>query len=99
MRLRTEAETALYRIAQEALTNVLRHAHATSINVLLECRGGDVILVVEDDGVGFQPGRGSSTHGLGLLGMEERASLVNGTLTVESEPGRGTAIFVQVPYA
>ncbi|MBE0607784.1 MAG: HAMP domain-containing protein [Dehalococcoidia bacterium] len=99
MRLRTEAETALYRIAQEALTNVLRHAHATSINVLLECRGGDVILVVEDDGGGFQPGRGSSTSGLGLLGMEERASLVNGTLTVESEPGRGTAIFVQVPYA
>lgn len=99
MRLRTEAETALYRIAQEALTNVLRHAHATSINVLLECRGGDVILVVEDDGVGFQPGRGSSTPGLGLLGMEERASLVNGTLTVESEPGRGTVIFVQVPYA
>ncbi len=99
MRLRTEAETALYRIAQEALTHVLRPAHATSINVLLECRGGDVILVVEDDGVGFQPGRGSSTPGLGLLGMEERASLVNGTLTVESEPGRGTAIFVQVPYA
>lgn len=103
MRLRTEAETALYRIAQEALTNVLRHARATSVNVVLECRGNDVILVVEDDGAGFElprsGGSGASAAGLGLLGMEERASLVNGTLTVESEPGRGTAIFVQVPYA
>jgi signal transduction histidine kinase len=100
MRLRTEAETALYRIAQEALTNVLRHAHATSVNVVLERRGGNVILVVEDDGVGFASGQGSHgahSPGLGLLGMEERAALVNGTLTVESEPGKGTAIFVQVP--
>jgi signal transduction histidine kinase len=98
IRLRTEAETALYRIAQEALTNVLRHAHATSVNVLLERRGGILFLVVEDDGIGFAtPGGRGSSPGLGLLGMEERASLVNGTLTVESEPGRGTAIFVQVP--
>lgn len=100
MRLRTEAETALYRIAQEALTNVLRHAKATSVNVVLERRAGSVILVVEDDGVGFDPGpgtHGSHSPGLGLLGMEERASLVNGTLRVESEAGRGTAIFVQVP--
>jgi len=66
----------------------------------LERRAGNVILVVEDDGVGFDPGpgiHGSHSPGLGLLGMEERASLVNGTLRVESEAGRGTAIFVQVP--
>lgn len=100
-RLRPEVETALYRIAQEALTNVLRHASATSVNVLLERRPGAVILVVEDDGAGFDrgpAGHGSASPGLGLLGMEERAALVNGTLTVESEPGRGTAIFAQVPH-
>ncbi len=100
-RLRPDVETALYRIAQEALTNVLRHARASSVNVLLERRPGAVIMVVEDDGAGFDPGRagrGSTSPGLGLLGMEERAALVNGTLTVESEPGRGTAIFVQVPH-
>jgi signal transduction histidine kinase len=100
LRLRPEVETALYRITQEALTNVLRHAKASSVNVLLERRAGNVILVVEDDGVGFDPGpgiHGSHSPGLGLLGMEERASLVNGTLRVESEAGRGTAIFVQVP--
>lgn len=95
-RLRPEIETALYRIAQEALTNVARHAEAASVNVVLERRAGAIILVVEDDGKGFAMGPGSPP-GLGLLGMEERASLVDGTLSVESEPGKGTVIFVQVP--
>lgn len=101
MRLRPETETALYRIAQEALTNIVRHAHANSVNVLLERRGRAVTLVVEDDGAGFDPNQlGNSVAAaprLGILGMEERALLVNGSLTVESEPGKGTAIFVQVP--
>jgi signal transduction histidine kinase len=99
MRFRPEVETALYRIAQEALTNVVRHARANSVNVVLERRPGAMILVVEDDGVGFAPrtGPGSPSAGLGLLGMEERATLIGGMLTVESEPGRGTAVFVQVP--
>jgi signal transduction histidine kinase len=95
-RLRPEVETALYRIAQEALTNVARHAEAASVNVVLEPRAGAIILVVEDDGKGFAMGPGSPP-GLGLLGMEERASLVDGTLSVESEPGKGTVVFVQVP--
>ncbi|MBI5948563.1 MAG: HAMP domain-containing protein [Chloroflexi bacterium] len=100
-RLRPETETALYRIAQEALTNVARHAGASSVNVLLERRDGKAVLVVEDDGCGFDVsvvrGSGSPSAKLGLLGMEERASLVGGTLAVESRPGSGTAIFVEVP--
>jgi len=101
VRLKPETETALYRIVQEALTNVSRHAEATTVNVLLERRDGHAVVVVEDDGVGFDPAllRASTpaNEKLGLLGMEERASLVGGQLTIESQPGRGAAIFVEVP--
>ncbi len=95
-----EAETALYRIAQEALTNVLRHSHADSVSVLLERRNGLAILVVEDDGEGFDvsamKGKSPSAR-LGILGMEERAGLVGGHVTIESRPQGGTALFAEVP--
>ena len=100
-RLAPETETALYRIVQEALTNVARHAGASSVNVLLERRNGRAVLVVEDDGRGFDVsgvrGSGARSGKLGLLGMEERATLVGGTLAIESRPGSGTALFVEVP--
>ncbi len=100
-RLESQAETALYRIVQEALTNVVRHARARGVSVLLERRGSQAILVVEDDGVGFDVEavrRLRAPAGvLGILGMEERALLVGGSLTIESQPGSGTAIFVEVP--
>jgi signal transduction histidine kinase len=99
-RLRPEVEIALYRITQEALTNVSRHAAATSVSVVLERRNGAAILVVEDDGVGFDSEQISTSPPaprLGLLGMEERAALAGGLLTIESKPSKGTAIFVQVP--
>ena len=100
-RLPAETEIVLYRIAQEALTNVSRHANARSVNVLLERRNGHAILVVEDDGQGFdaEQVRETAMPGakLGILGMEERAGLVGGTLTVESRPGAGAAVFVEVP--
>ena len=100
-RLSPATETALYRIAQEALTNVVRHAQAESVSVLLERRDGHAILVVEDDGSGFDVDAlrhlALPAAKLGLLGMEERAALVGGTLTVESNPGKGTAVFAEVP--
>ena len=100
-RLPPHIETALYRIAQEALTNVSRHAAASSVSVVLERQNGTAILVVEDDGVGFDLEQVSALTSpaprLGLLGMEERAALAGAHLTIESRPGKGTAIFVQVP--
>lgn len=101
VRLDPQAETALYRIAQEALTNVARHASATNVSVLLDKRDGRATLVVEDDGNGFDVGAvrrpGSNNRKLGILGMEERAALVGGSITIESRPGGGTAVFVEVP--
>jgi len=100
-RLEPHTETALYRIVQEALTNVVRHARARGVSVLLERRGSRAILVVEDDGVGFAVGAVRHLRApagvLGILGMEERALLVGGSLTIESSPGNGTAVFVEVP--
>lgn len=101
VRLKPQTETALYRIAQEALTNVVRHAEAQSVSVLLDKRDSRAILVVEDDGKGFDVDHlrraGTPAQKLGLLGMEERAALVGGSLTIESRPGAGTAVFVEVP--
>jgi signal transduction histidine kinase len=100
-RLAPQSETAVYRIAQEALTNVVRHAQARGVSVLLDRRDGHVVLVVEDDGVGFDVEAvrqvGAPADKLGILGMEERVGLVGGTLTIESYPGGGTAVFVEVP--
>ena len=100
-RLPPEVETALYRIVQEALTNVARHAQAHSVSVLLEKRGASMKLIVEDDGRGFDVlqvmGSGPHEGNLGLYGMRERASLLGGTLTIESSPGAGTTVFVEIP--
>lgn len=100
-RLPLAVETALYRIIQEALTNVARHSRARNVSVVLEQRDSTVVAIVEDDGQGFHVDRVFSTRGeercLGLYGMHERASLVGGMLAVESSPGVGTTVFVQVP--
>jgi two-component system, chemotaxis family, CheB/CheR fusion protein len=101
-RLDPEIETNLYRITQEALNNVLKHASASGVNVLLERRKDKVVLIVEDDGVGFDPANAAtveqSGNGLGLIGMRERAALVGGQIEIESAPGKGTTIFVRVPF-
>ena len=100
VRLLPQVETALYRIAQEALTNAARHSGAHSVNLALERHGDSIHVVVEDDGSGFDvEARLANLNGsgLGLFGMKERAGLVGGTLTVESVPGFGTTVFVQVP--
>jgi signal transduction histidine kinase len=98
-RLPLQLETTLYRITQEALTNVTRHANAKRVSVLLERRPDHVSLIVEDDGGGFDAGiQATAARGkLGLLGMRERATLAGGTLEIESTPGAGTTVFVRVP--
>jgi signal transduction histidine kinase len=95
-RLPSEVETALYRITQEALTNIVKHAHANHVSIVLTRRDGLVSAVIEDDGRGFAEKQGSE-NGLGLLGMRERVALVDGRLSVESSPGAGTTLSIEVP--
>ena len=98
LRLPPQTETSLYRITQEALNNVAKYAQAARVAVLLERRDSEAVLVVEDDGVGFDPDeRLAGGRGLGLIGMRERASLVGGSLEIESAAGRGTTIYARVP--
>ena len=97
-RLPPDAETTLYRIVQEALTNVARHSRATRVDVLLERQGDVVLLTVEDNGVGFEPDDADTTAGgFGLLGMHERAALVGATLQIESAAGGGTTVLLRLP--
>ena len=95
-RLPTEVETTVYRIVQEALTNVVKHAEASAVSILLVRRDGIVTAVVEDDGSGFDP-EAARADSLGLEGMRERVALHDGRLTLESAPGAGTTLRVEVP--
>jgi signal transduction histidine kinase len=98
--LSTEVATALFRVAQEALSNVVRHAQARRASVRLVFLDEAVSLAVEDDGIGFDPDglNGRKRTNWGLLGMEERAGLLGGKLWVHSGPGRGTLVEVTIPY-
>jgi signal transduction histidine kinase len=96
-RLPLEIETTLYRITQEALTNVVKHARAKHVSIVLTRRDGLVSAVIEDDGRGI--GSEGSREGLGLVGMRERVALVGGRLNIESSPGAGTTISIEVPIA
>jgi PAS domain S-box-containing protein len=98
-RLPSLVETTLYRIAQEALTNVARHAQATQVDVLLKRRGERLVMIIEDNGVGFDVETMVQKQRLGLVGMRERAEMMDGSLAIESVPGAGTTIYVEVPYA
>jgi signal transduction histidine kinase len=91
-----DVETALYRIVQESLTNVVKHARAGHVSVVLTQKDGSVSVVVEDDGVGFEPAR-ARDGGLGLVGMRERVGLLGGRVAVESRPGAGTTFVAEVP--
>jgi signal transduction histidine kinase len=101
-RLQPETEVTAYRIVQEALTNVARHAKATSCRVYLQRLSSTVLVTVEDNGLGFDAEhaqRPDVRQGLGLLGIRERASLLRGTLRLESSHGTGTRLTVELPAA
>ncbi len=103
-RMSSQIETTLYRIAQEALTNVFKHAQARNVSVLLEGQRNQIGLIIEDDGRGFAVesmlNRSPDAQGhVGLLGMRERATLAGGTVNIESSRGSGTTVFVRIPVA
>jgi signal transduction histidine kinase len=95
-RLPAEVETALYRIVQESLTNIVKHAHAQTISIAVARKPGAVVVVVEDDGHGFDPAD-VREGGFGLEGMRERVGLLDGRLQVESGEGAGTTLVAEVP--
>ena len=96
-RLPDDIELATFRLVQEALTNIVRHAHASSVLVLVRQRAEVLSAVIRDDGAGFDPVEAVRRGRLGLLGMRERAEMFGGGVTIESAPGRGTTIGVEIP--
>ena len=98
VRLPADVETALYRIVQEALTNAVKHAGANHVSIVVTRKATGVHVMIEDDGSGFDPGA-VSVGGLGLLGMRERVELLDGSLEVDTSPGAGTTLIVELPLA
>jgi two-component system, NarL family, sensor histidine kinase DevS len=95
-RLPPEVETVLYRIVQEALTNIVKHANAGRVSIVVTQRAGSVGAIVEDDGRGFDPEQ-DTNGGIGLIGMRERVELLDGSMAIESAEGKGTTLVVEVP--
>ncbi len=98
-RLPLDVETNLFRIVQESLTNIVKHAHARKVAITLKEQGGKINISITDNGIGFDPSitlQPGETRGLGLIGMKERAESINGRLRVDSSPGKGTRITIKV---
>lgn len=98
----SDKRTVLYRVAQEALTNVGRHAQATEAEVVIQKIGGDICMNIKDNGRGFlkpDPAHGKKNKRLGLLGMRERVEMVGGSFNVISTPGKGTTVEALIPFA
>lgn len=98
-RLPEELETALFRVIQEAITNVIKHAQATQLSVSLTEESGVIVARIHDNGIGFNPAElaGGGDRGLGLFGMQERTALVGGRLEIDARRGRGTTVRVWIP--
>ncbi len=96
-----ETEVSIYRVTQEALTNIARHARAKNVDILLDCQGDKLLVTIEDDGVGFDLEKleeeSELKTNLGLVSMQERISLAGGKLKIESSPGKGTTLHVSIP--
>ncbi len=97
MDLDTNISTALFRIVQEALTNVARHSGATEVRVQLRTEADSFILEVKDNGTGIEKKKALSSKSLGLLGMRERVLMFGGLVTVTGAPGTGTKVTVEIP--
>jgi signal transduction histidine kinase len=97
-RLPARVETALFRITQEALTNVVKHADAKTVQITFARGKPSVVLTINDDGRGFSRAQVAGDQ-LGLVGMRERAASVNGALDIESKPGAGTRLTVEIPLS
>ena len=97
-RLNPQIEIAAYRIIQEALTNIARHAIAENACVIMEHRQNQLLIVIEDDGIGFNTQEFENKEsGLGIFGMKERAALAGGSLVIETKPGTGTSLYLKIP--
>jgi len=94
-----DVSLCIYRVMQESLRNIAKHAKAREAHVTLTSMNGSVRLMVEDSGVGFDPAKTRGKSGLGLASMEERVRLINGSLSIHSAPGKGTVIEIQAPLA
>ena len=88
----------MFRIFQESLTNVARHANAKKVEVSLQRQNGSLILSIKDDGKGFDREKAANKKTLGILGMEERSFMMGGSYQINSKPGKGTLVVVSVPY-
>jgi signal transduction histidine kinase len=95
--LASHVEVSVFRIVQEALQNVVKHAGASQVSVILQSDDEGVTLVIEDDGRGFDPEAARSPTSYGLSGMQERASLLGATLEIRSQPGDGTTLVIRIP--
>ena len=91
--------TAVFRIVQEALTNIAKHAHATQARIAVRREGPTLAIAIEDNGVGFAPDDPRKPESFGLIGLRERISLLRGTASIQSSPGAGTRIVVTIPLA
>ena len=89
--------TGVFRMVQESLANVGKHARATKVEVELKSVGEDLLLRVQDDGIGFRPNAPRKPQSLGLVGLRERAMLMRGEVSVESAPGTGTRVEARIP--
>ncbi len=96
-RLPSNVETAIFRIVQESLTNVILHAQAARVDVVLNYLGNSIVAIIEDNGIGFLPSMATDEDHLGLFGMRERVEMLGGSLAIDSEPGQGTIVRVEVP--
>jgi signal transduction histidine kinase len=95
--LTPQAEHTLLRIAQEALTNAVRHGHATTITLNLHAQQQTIVFTITDDGQGFEPTRQGTAQGFGLRLMQERVQEMQGTFEVQTTPGRGTCVSIYLP--